>query len=87
MKTAITNFVDVGECDIDLSLVIKKWTLLCRIIRYKDEYTLVEYTLKGKSKLKIKISEENANYLIKKLDLTYVSSNLFSNSGTYLNVG
>lgn len=86
MKSAI-EFVDVGECGVNLSLAIKKWTLLCRIVKSKDEYTLVEYTPKGKRKLKVRISKENANYLITKLGLKYVPSDVFRNSGTYLNVG
>ena len=86
MKSAI-EFVDVGECGVNLPLAIKKWTLLCRIVKSKDEYTLVEYTPKGKRKLKVRISKENANYLITELGLKYVSSDVFCNSGTYLNVG
>lgn len=85
MKDAII-FEMVGECEIIRDLVIKKWNLLCRISRYKDSYILIQYTPKGKRKLKVAIKKEDAMWLIKELHLQYVKSEVFNEAGTYLSV-
>ncbi len=86
MKDAIL-FVDAGECSIDIDKAIKKWTLLCRIIRTREKFTILQLTPKGKVKLKCTISSTDALELIKKLKLRGVEHELFNNSRTYLSIG
>ena len=83
MKNAI-EFKDVGECKVIRSVALKKWTFLCRIIKHKNEYKLVEYTLKGKQRIKVAISKKDAEWLIETFSLRYVESDVFRNSGSYL---
>ena len=83
MKDAI-EFVLVGECKVDLTLAIKRWNLLCRIHKYNNSYTLVEYTPKGKRKLKATISKNDAECIIKELQLQCVQDTFLKNASTYL---
>lgn len=85
MKNAI-SFVEIGECRLELKEVEKKWTLLHRIVKHQEKYQLLEYTPKGKLKLKVNIQKEDANFLASKLNLRYIPSDLFHNSGVYLKV-
>lgn len=83
MKDAV-EFKDVGECKIIHSVALKKWNLLCRVLRHGDTYKLAEYTLKGKQKMNVAISKEDAEWLINTFSLKYVESETFRNSGMYL---
>jgi hypothetical protein len=85
MKRAIIELKLTGECPIDIDKAVKHWSLLCRIYKYKDSYTLVQLTPKGKNKLKVSISKEQAEELIKRLELKEVDSIFLNNSKTYLN--
>lgn len=85
MKNAI-EFVPVGECKVNREMVVKKWTLLCRISRWHDKYTLIEYTPKMKKRLKVSISSDDAKYLIDTLGLRCVKSEIFNHAYTYLSV-
>ena len=84
MKRAIIEFNQTGECKIDINKCIKYWNLLCRIYANKDNYTLAEFTLKGKCKFKIRIYESDANELIESLNLRVLPNDIFKNSKTYL---
>ena len=83
MKSAI-EFVLTGECKIDVEQVVKKWNLLCRICKYNESYTLVEYTPKGRRKLKVAIRKDDALKIIEELHLRGVESEILNNSVTYL---
>lgn len=83
MKDAI-EYVEIGECKVIHSIVLKKWNLLCRVTKFDDKYKLIEYTPKGKCKLKVVISKEDAEWLIEILRLRCVDSELLKNSCTYL---
>lgn len=85
MKDAI-KFVVVGECEIDREMVVKKWTLLHRISRWHDEYTLLGCTPTGERELKVAISQDDAEYLINTLRLRCVKSEIFNYAWTYLSV-
>ena len=85
MKDAI-EFKEVGECKVIHSVALKKWNLLCRVIKHQNEYKLVEYTPKGKQRIKVAISKEYAEWLIEAFSLRYVESDVFRNSGSYLTV-
>ena len=83
MKDAI-EIKEFGECKVIHSIASKKWNLLCRVVKHQETYKLVEYTLKGKRKLKCVISKEDAQWLIETLSLKFVESEIFRDSGTYL---
>jgi len=83
MKNAIT-FQQTGLCDVDIDKAKKQWNLLCRIYQHNNTYTLVEFTLKGKQKLKVRISEYDALTLINMLNLICIDDTTFKNSKKYL---
>lgn len=83
MKDAI-EYKEIGECKVIHSIALKKWNLLCRVTRFNDKYRLIEYTPKGKCKLKVTISKEDAEWLIEALHLRYIKNELYKNSYTYL---
>lgn len=83
MKECI-ELKDVGICKIDVERAIKKFTLLHRIIQIRDEFYLLEYTPKCKRKLKVRISEEDANKLISSLRLQPFKNDFFCFTTTYV---
>ena len=83
MKECI-EFKDIGICKIDIDKAIKKFTLLHRIFQFRDEFYLLEYTPKCKRKLKVRISEEDANKIINRLRLKPFRDDLFKNAITYV---
>lgn len=72
MKKAITEYAFTGACQIDRNIAIKRWNLLCRIYKREDTYKLVELTPKGKRKLKVEITKEDAEFIIHRLMLRCV---------------
>lgn len=86
MRKAIEKFVTTGECQINRKLAVKQWTLLCRIIKHKNEYMLIECSPKAKIKLRIEISKDDAEFLINELNLKFVPHETFKKCGTYLNI-
>ena len=84
MKRAVISVPITGECIIDVHKVIMYWTLLCRIERWKDEFYLREFTPKGKSRMKLRISTEDAMYIINILLLHEIPDPLFASGKTYL---
>lgn len=86
MREAIIEFKTVGDCEISIEKAIKKWNLLCRINQFNEDFTLVEYTPKGKRKFKVAISPIQARELIKKLQLTMIGDQIFCHAYTYLSV-
>lgn len=72
MKKAITKYTLTGVCQIDRNIAIKRWNLLCRIYKQNDTYKLVEFTPKGKRKLKVEITKEDAEFIINNLMLRCV---------------
>ncbi len=86
MKQCI-EFKDVGECDINVEGVIKKFTLLHRIFSFHNEYYLMEYTPKCKRRMKIRIKEQDAQEIITRLNLKPIRDDFFINAITYVPVG
>jgi len=84
MKRAVLKYELSGICEIDVKKAIKYWNLLCRVSRWKDEFYLCTFTPKGARKLKIRISEKDANCLIDELGLFEIQSNLFNSGKTYI---
>lgn len=82
----ILEYKLTGICLIDTAKMIRRWTLLHRIYRFRDKYTLVEMTPKGKIKMKIRISQESAENIIEQCRLIEVPSTLFNHGSVYLNV-
>lgn len=83
MKDCI-EYVLTGPCKVDIDKAVKRWTMLCRVLKSIDSWVLVEYTPKGKTKLQCTISEQDALELINRLGLVYVQSKTFRNCGSYL---
>ena len=84
MKEAIVYQI-TGECELIKDMALKKWNMLCHVIKYQENYTLVEYSLKGKTmKVKAAISKEDAIWLIETFNLKYLPNSTFNNSGSYL---
>lgn len=83
MKECI-EFKEVGICLIDIKRAIKKFTLLNRIVQIRDEFYLLEYTPKCRRKIKVRISEEDANKLINHFGLKPFRNDLFKNIITYV---
>lgn len=83
MKEAVKRTKD-GEYKIDLSIAVKNWNLCCRICRHMNEYTLKEYTRKGRIKLGAPISKEDAEFLIKRLELRCVPSDVYTSMSVFL---
>jgi len=86
VEKVITEYKSAGKCEIDRAAVIKRWTLLCRIAKTAQGYFLIECTPKGKEKVKVSISKEDAEYLIDTLSLSYVRHPIFGNMGTFLRI-
>lgn len=82
----ITEYKETGICEIDRIAMVKYWTLLHRILKYKDDYTLCECTPKGKIKSKVKISASDVNHLINELKLKEVRSDIYTYGSIYLSV-
>ena len=78
------QFKETGVCDLQLEMVIKKFTLLHRIFQYGEEFYLLEYTPKCKRKLKVRISEIDAMEIISKLQLKPFKDDLFRKATTYV---
>lgn len=86
MKDCLLEFKTTGECRMDIDKTKKKWSLLCRIYQYENEFTLVEFTPKGKRKFKCRISENDALTLISDLRLEKVMDKVFTKACSYLNI-
>ncbi|MBQ8892541.1 MAG: hypothetical protein IJ068_06745 [Bacilli bacterium] len=79
------EFKDSGICNIQVDMIIKKFTLLHRIYKNTDnEYWLLSYTPKAKRRLKVQIKEEDAIKIINTLHLTPFEDSFFRNSITYV---
>lgn len=91
MKKKLIDYIDfklVGECEIDVSNVIKCFNLCCRIFKSDNEYQLVEYSPKMKTRrIKVAIHEEDALKIIDILKLQPFRSGIFRNLICYVPVG
>lgn len=90
MKRAVISLTITGECEVDIEKVKKYWHNNCTIYRCKFngeiQYMLVETSPKGRvQRLKINISEDTAQTLIKMLNLNGVRDEIFNNCVTYRN--
>lgn len=83
MKDIITKYNLTGECQIDIPKVIAQWNNRCVILRWRDEYRIVEYVWRigiktGETTYKFAISEADAKHLITALKLNEEQSFLKS---------
>lgn len=84
----IKDFKLVGECELVIDEVIKKWNKNTIIAQWHNQYRLVQFLRKDSSitKLKVSISEEQAKELIEKLNLKSIKDSLFNNAWTWKKV-
>lgn len=83
----VRDYIDfklVGECDVDIDGIVKSFSLLNRIFEHGNQFTLLEYTPKGKRKLKVSIKAEDAKTIIKKLHLYPCHNPIFANAIMYV---
>lgn len=78
------RFKEFGVCEVDIKRARKQWTLLCRITKFKEGYTICELTPKGKVKTNIAISEKDAKDLIFYLGLKEIKSDIFRNASSFI---
>lgn len=90
-KKKISDFIKfkiVGECDMDIKEVIKRFNLCCRIYETNGEYQLVEYTPRMKKRLmKVTIHKEDALEIINTLELKPFTRHFFGTITAYVPVG
>lgn len=84
MKDIIKKFNHSGDCEIYIDKVIKQWNNRCVLLRWGDEYILIEEIwFRGKNtgnkKFKFQISQSDADALIQRLNL--VEEQSFFRSG------
>lgn len=82
-QNIISVFKESGNCEIRIDEVVKQWDNRCLLMRWKDEFRIVEevwYRGKntGKTKFKLNISQADAYNLILKLNLVEQQSFLKS---------
>jgi len=78
------SYKEFGVCEVDVEKARKQWTILCRITKFKEGYTLCELTPKGKVKLNIAISEKDAKDLIFYMCLKEIKSDIFKNASSFI---
>lgn len=87
MKDVVTKFNLTGECEIDISEVIKQWNLRWDISQWKDEYTLCRNNRKAnnftKTDIKVRISTQDAHRLIAQLKLVQTRSPIFKSGSSW----
>lgn len=82
MKKLITNFQQIGVCEVDVDKVVKAWTDKFMISQYHDDYTLVKFS-RGANKVQVKISKKQAEEIISKLNLCTIKSTMLVYGKTY----
>ncbi|MGL5126370.1 MAG: hypothetical protein ACRC6U_10400 [Fusobacteriaceae bacterium] len=86
MPKYIKKYNETGVCEVDLPLVVKEWdSPRWTIQQWRDEFRLHKKDLRSKTRwlLKVEISEKDAKYLIKKLNLVKIKSSIFRNAFTW----
>ena len=90
LLNAFTHIPPAGVCTLDRNKMKKAFDINCRILVQYDyktdkpkEFTLLHYTPKAKRNLRITISEDDANWLIREFSLTEVPTH-FSHSLAYV---
>jgi len=83
LNDCVINYCETGECKLDLIKALKLFDVKCFISRYYNEYMLVRIRNKRSVALKIRIHEDDAKYLIKKLKLIEVRSATFRDASTF----
>jgi hypothetical protein len=78
IKSVITRYVEVGECEVDVEEVIRQWGDRWFISQWHDKYTLVG------NEIKVVISKRQAKEIIVELDLMPFQSEVFKNGKTWL---
>lgn len=84
MTEYIVKFQETGPCEVDVEKVAKIWNDRFCISRWHDNYRLVEYLVVGKEECyKIEITQEQAQQIIKTVNLLPIQSSLFRFGITY----
>lgn len=87
MSKYLKEYQQIGNCILNLDLIIKDWSNKFSISTYTGAETIhtlvINSRRKGEYELKVKISKEDAEYLINKLELKHCKSPVFNSGGTY----
>ena len=83
LQDAIIKWSDTGCVELDLKKAIKYFNKKSIISKWHNEYTLCRYTHKNNLVLKVTITEQNAKYLIQKLNLVEIRSTIFVHGSTF----
>ncbi len=85
LDDVVTDFQSTGNCGFDIDLVVKKWNHTWFISQWSNEYTLCKFTRMGTPcmRFKFRISDEDANELIERLNLSREQSGVFRSGGTW----
>jgi len=83
MKKLITKLVEGGICKIDVNEVIKSWTDKFSISQYCEEFSFVKNTTRKGEYYSVRISKEQADEVIKTLNLFAIEDTIFKNSKTF----
>jgi hypothetical protein len=88
MQEIIKEFNMTGPCIIDIDALEQSWDHSFWLSQWGDEYRLIQYLRRGSGKTKIKcsISQEQAQEIIKRLELVHTQS-LFASGGSWRKVG
>lgn len=85
-KGIFMKFREIGECEVSVKTVVKKWLPDCFISQWHEKYTLVMgISPKDPERMDIKavISKQQAKEIIVELDLIPIQSPIFRNGKTW----
>lgn len=80
LDNIVTDFQLTGICIVDVDMVVKKWTDKLSIMQHENDYTLYKPLKNG---IKVKISEEQAKEIIKRLKLVEIQDSFFRLAKSY----
>lgn len=78
MNKYITKFNETGICVVDTKKLIRDWKVEWSVSQYHEDYTLIA------AKIKVKISKDQAEQLIKSIPLFGKKSSLFRNGTSWI---
>ena len=81
----VKEFNDTGICAVDVDMAVKKWNHLWSLSQWKDTFRLVKMLRKDSDirDLKVEISNEQAEELIKRMSLVQIQSGVFNSGSTW----
>ena len=85
-ENVVTEFNDTGICVVDVDMVVKKWNHLWFLSQWKDTVRLVKMLRKDSDirALKVEISNEQSQDLIKQLNLVQIHSGMMNYGSTWI---